>query len=109
LLPPAAKPTADRDDTARALEIMDLCAVAKLPHMARDLIGSGATVDVVRARLTNASAAASSTEIDNRVPTTTKNSPAPGNGGQPAGALLPSEIYASRRSFGQPAINRKEG
>lgn len=108
LLPPAAKPSAHEDATARATEIIDLCAIAKLPHMARDLIASGVSIDVARARLTNAKASGGGAEIDNRNPPTTKNSPAPGNGGQPAGASMTAEIYEARRRFGQPANNRKE-
>lgn len=111
LLPPAAQPeaNADTDAQARALEIMDLCAVAKLPHMARDLIASNVSIEVVRQRLTNARAKTDGAEIDTAIPVTPNNSPTPGNGDRPAGAISTAEIYARRNGFGQAATKAKKG
>lgn len=68
LLPPAAQPAPEADATARALEIMDLCVVAKLPHMARDLIASGQTIMAIRKQLTNARVKDNGPEIINAIP-----------------------------------------
>jgi hypothetical protein len=64
---PERRAAPPEDPKARVLEIIDLCTVAKLPHMARDLIASGQTIAAIRRQLTNARVKDDGAEIDTAI------------------------------------------